>query len=57
SDRFAGSDVIPRPPQWGGFLVRPHLMEFWQGRPGRMHDRILFSRLDDDTWRKQRLAP
>ena len=57
SDRFAGSDVIPRPPQWSGFLVRPHLMEFWQGRSGRMHDRIQFSRLDDNRWRKERLAP
>ncbi|MBA2574788.1 MAG: pyridoxamine 5'-phosphate oxidase [Nocardioidaceae bacterium] len=57
SDRFAGSDVIPRPPQWSGFLVRPHLMEFWQGRPGRMHDRIQFSRLGDDNWHKERLAP
>ncbi len=57
SDRFAGSDVIPRPPQWSGFLVRPHLMEFWQGRPGRMHDRIQFSRLDENRWQKERLAP
>ncbi|MEJ7708124.1 MAG: pyridoxamine 5'-phosphate oxidase [Nocardioidaceae bacterium] len=57
SDRLAGSDVIPRPPQWSGFLVRPQLMEFWQGRPGRMHDRIQFSRVGDDTWHKERLAP
>ncbi len=57
SDRFAGSDVIPRPNRWSGFLVRPHVMEFWQGRPGRMHDRIQFSRLDEATWHKDRLAP
>lgn len=57
SDRFASSDVIPRPSQWSGFLVRPAVMEFWQGRPGRMHDRIQFSRLDDVSWQKERLAP
>lgn len=57
SDRFADSDVVPRPPQWGGFLVRPHRIEFWQGRPGRMHDRIRFDRLDDDSWAVSRLAP
>ncbi len=57
SDRFEGVDVVPRPPQWGGFRVRPHRMEFWQGRPGRMHDRIAFERADDDTWYAERLAP
>ena len=47
SDRFDGVDDVPRPPHWSGFLVRPHTMEFWQGRPGRMHDRVLFERLDE----------
>lgn len=56
-DRFAEADPVPRPPQWSGFLVRPHLVEFWQGRPGRMHDRIRFDRVDDDTWAVDRLAP
>jgi pyridoxamine 5'-phosphate oxidase len=57
SDRFASADEIPRPPQWGGFLVRPHLIEFWQGRPGRMHDRIRFDRVNGDSWEVSRLAP
>jgi pyridoxamine 5'-phosphate oxidase len=57
SDRFNGVDVIPRPSNWGGYRVRPHRIEFWQGRPGRMHDRIVFDRADDDTWYSERLAP
>lgn len=56
-DRFEGVDVLPRPSQWGGYRVRPHRIEFWQGRPGRMHDRIAFDRADDDTWFTERLAP
>jgi pyridoxamine 5'-phosphate oxidase len=49
--------LIPRPPHWGGYLVRPARMEFWQGRPSRLHDRILFSRENDTSWRIERLAP
>lgn len=57
TQRFAGQDPVPRPPHWGGILVRPRTIEFWQGRPGRMHDRLLFSRLDTATWLVERLAP
>jgi pyridoxamine 5'-phosphate oxidase len=57
SDRFAGVDEVPRPPHWSGFVVRPHRIEFWQGRPGRMHDRIRFERVDEDNWAVERLAP
>ena len=57
SDRFEGIDEVPRPANWSGFLVRPHTMEFWQGRPGRMHDRVLFERLDETRWDTSRLAP
>jgi pyridoxamine 5'-phosphate oxidase len=57
SDRFAGQVQVTRPPHWGGYLVRPHRLEFWQGRPGRLHDRIAFDRLDGHTWVTQRLAP
>ena len=46
--RFAGQDV-PLPPNWGGFRVRPDLVEFWQGRRGRMHDRLVYRR-DGDAW-------
>ena len=49
-------DDIPRPPNWGGTLIRPRRIEFWQGRRSRAHDRILFTR-EGDGWRRERLAP
>jgi pyridoxamine 5'-phosphate oxidase len=53
--RYAGADV-PRPPHWGGFILRPDRVEFWQGRPSRLHDRVRYES-DGDGWRVQRLAP
>ena len=47
---------IPRPPHWGGYRVIPVHIEFWQGRPSRLHDRILYS-LEADSWKISRLAP
>jgi pyridoxamine 5'-phosphate oxidase len=46
----------PRPPHWGGFRVKPEALEFWQGRPSRLHDRIQYIK-DNDAWKIQRLAP
>lgn len=53
---FAGQDPLPRPPHWGGYLLRPTLVEFWQGRPSRLHDRIVYE-LENGTWKRARLAP
>lgn len=47
---------IPRPPHWGGYLIIPTLIEFWQGRPNRMHDRIVYNK-SNEGWHIQRLAP
>lgn len=52
--RFA--DDVPLPPFWGGYQVEPQLVEFWQGRRGRMHDRLRYRR-DDGGWSTERLAP
>lgn len=51
-----GGAVIPRPLHWGGYRVRPALIEFWQGRSHRLHDRIVY-RTDGENWRRERLAP
>jgi len=53
--RFDGEDV-PRPDEWGGYLVTPYRVEFWQGRIGRMHDRLSYRREGED-WVVERLAP
>jgi len=49
-------EEIPRPPHWGGFIVKPSKVEFWQGRSSRLHDRILYTRLNNE-WSIERLAP
>jgi pyridoxamine 5'-phosphate oxidase len=54
--RYPGED-IPLPPYWGGYLVTPHELEFWQGRPNRLHDRLRYRRDGDAPWRIERLAP
>lgn len=51
-----GNGEIPRPPHWGGYRVIARLMEFWQGRSSRLHDRIVFERAENG-WMKYRLAP
>lgn len=47
---------VPRPPHWGGFLVRPQRIEFWQGRASRLHDRLCYQK-KPDGWQIERLAP
>ncbi len=48
---------IPRPENWGGYIARPYEIEFWQGRPNRLHDRIIYSLESDFDWTVKRLAP
>jgi pyridoxamine 5'-phosphate oxidase len=48
---------IQRPSHWGGYIVKPVIIEFWQGRPNRLHDRIQYSLQEDGTWKIERLAP
>lgn len=57
-ERFADGEV-PRPPHWGGIVVEPTVVEFWQGRTNRLHDRIRYARTDGATgpWHRERLAP
>ena len=56
-EKRSKDESIPRPAHWGGYLVRPIMIEFWQGRPGRLHDRIQYSLKDDGSWAIERLAP
>lgn len=50
-------DEIPRPPFWGGILVKPYYFEFWQGRINRLHDRICYTQKENNLWKLKRLAP
>ena len=54
--KYAGADV-PLPPNWGGYRLRPESIEFWQGRPNRLHDRLRYSREPGGGWKIERLAP
>lgn len=49
--------TITRPEHWGGYRVKPVMIEFWQGRPGRLHDRLQYSLLESGEWKLERLAP
>ncbi|WP_295768382.1 pyridoxamine 5'-phosphate oxidase [uncultured Mucilaginibacter sp.] len=53
---YEGKEV-PKPAYWGGYVLKPQLVEFWQGRSSRLHDRILYKKADKNNWKKVRLAP
>jgi pyridoxamine 5'-phosphate oxidase len=54
--QFADADVVPVPPHWGGWRIRPEVVEFWQGRRNRMHDRLRYKQTRDG-WKVERLGP
>lgn len=53
--KFPGD--VPLPPNWGGYILKPERLEFWQGRPSRLHDRFCYSRQADGSWKIERLSP
>ncbi len=55
-EAFSGKEIV-RPPHWGGYVVKPVIMEFWQGRPSRLHDRIQYTLDEKGEWLIERLAP
>ncbi len=57
SEQFKDANEIPRPSHWGGYLVKPVIVEFWQGRPGRLHDRLQYTLQQNGEWKIERLAP
>lgn len=56
-DNIYAEGCVPLPPHWGGYVVRPERLEFWQGRRSRLHDRFRYTREVDGRWRLERLAP
>lgn len=54
---FKFGDNVPRPPHWGGYRVKPNVIEFWQGQENRLHDRLRYTLQDDGKWLIERLAP
>lgn len=57
SEKFKDEKVIPRPPYWTGFRVKPNRIEFWQAEEFRLHDRLVFTRKDETSWTQEKLYP
>jgi pyridoxamine 5'-phosphate oxidase len=55
-EQYSQAELLPLPPNWGGYILVPDYFEFWQGRESRLHDRIRYQ-LEDGSWRLARLAP
>lgn len=56
-EQYKNEEIIPKPDFWGGYRLIPNLIEFWQGRSNRLHDRIVYKRQKDESWTIERLAP
>ena len=56
-EKYADTEGVPRPENWGGYIVKPTIIEFWQGRRSRLHDRICYIKQENGDWKIERLAP
>ena len=55
--KYKKEEALPCPPHWGGYILEPTVIEFWQGRRSRLHDRIRYKQLKSGEWKIERLAP
>jgi pyridoxamine 5'-phosphate oxidase len=55
--KYENTEGVPRPENWGGYIVKPTLIEFWQGRSSRLHDRVVYEKTEGGAWKIERLAP